>query len=90
MTNTPSNFLWYIRKRVISTALNSLRSIKNSNSKPMPSTKPSVSSSRKPSSYRERKKMRTTLKIVLISVGVRCGARTHDTQNHNLVLYQLN
>ena len=21
---------------------------------------------------------------------VRCGARTHDTQNHNLVLYQLN
>ena len=22
--------------------------------------------------------------------GVRCGARTHDTQNHNLVLYQLN
>ena len=23
-------------------------------------------------------------------VGVRCGARTHDTQNHNLVLYQLN
>ena len=26
----------------------------------------------------------------LFSVGVRCGARTHDTQNHNLVLYQLN
>ena len=22
--------------------------------------------------------------------GVRCGARTHDTQTHNLVLYQLN
>ena len=22
--------------------------------------------------------------------GVRCGARTHDNQNHNLVLYQLN
>ncbi len=22
--------------------------------------------------------------------GVRYGARTHDTQNHNLVLYQLN
>ena len=21
---------------------------------------------------------------------VRCGARTHDNQNHNLVLYQLN
>ena len=25
-----------------------------------------------------------------LSFGVRCGARTHDTQNHNLVLYQLN
>ena len=25
-----------------------------------------------------------------LCVGVRCGARTHDTQNHNLVLYQLN
>ena len=25
-----------------------------------------------------------------VAAGVRCGARTHDTQNHNLVLYQLN
>ncbi len=32
------------------------------------------------------------LKIRLLpqALGVRCGARTHDTQNHNLVLYQLN
>ena len=29
-------------------------------------------------------------KIRGLQEGVRCGARTHDTQNHNLVLYQLN
>ena len=26
----------------------------------------------------------------LLHFGVRCGARTPDNQNHNLVLYQLN
>ena len=36
-------------------------------------------------------KTRTTPgKIRGLQEGVRCGARTHDTQNHNLVLYQLN
>ena len=35
-------------------------------------------------------KKRTTSKSFSFQFGVRCGARTHDTQNHNLVLYQLN
>ena len=28
--------------------------------------------------------------VSLFTFGVSYGARTHDTQNHNLVLYQLN
>ncbi len=28
--------------------------------------------------------------IIAFLPRVRCGARTHDNQNHNLVLYQLN
>ena len=37
-----------------------------------------------------KNKKRTTSKSFSFQFGVRCGARTHDTQNHNLVLYQLN
>ena len=43
-----------------------------------------------PSSYREKKKENDSKNRSLSHFGVRCGARTHDTQNHNLVLYQLN
>ena len=36
------------------------------------------------------KKESDSKKSLSYPLGVRCGARTHDTQNHNLVLYQLN
>ena len=39
---------------------------------------------------RSRSQTKRDGKFAVSSLGVRCGARTHDTQNHNLVLYQLN
>ena len=40
--------------------------------------------------HRGKTKRERHQKSFSFQFGVRCGARTHDTQNHNLVLYQLN
>ena len=42
------------------------------------------------SPHRGKTKRERLEKSFSFQFGVRCGARTHDTQNHNLVLYQLN